>query len=84
MDDAKVAEIARGLTKAQRRMVVNARHREADGAHWPQGWYVSGDMRMRRGLSRNNLILDYLPALSRLLPLGLAVRSHILQEKERG
>jgi len=72
-----IAEIAKGLSEAQRRAVATATWREQDGAWHPEGWYCSADKRVRYRLCTAGLTRDYLRHSNRLTPLGHAVRAHL-------
>lgn len=73
-----------GLTKAQRKAVLNAMWREKGGAWWPAGYYVHAERRVRLNLSLKGLIRDYLKPLNRLEPLGLAIRARLQEQNNAG
>ena len=73
-----VADIARGLTKAQRAAVIGAIDCEPRGPYRPAGLYCSADKRVRWKLAVAGVIRDYLGPSNRLTPLGLAVRAHLI------
>lgn len=77
------AEIARGLTKAQREAVVNATFRKAGGVWHPEGWYAHADKRVRYALARHGITRDYLRPSNQLTAHGEAVRNH-LQDTHHG
>jgi len=82
MSEIDVDAIARGLTKAQRKAVLSAAYRAANGVWHPEGRYLSAEKRVRWRLCRLDLIRDYLRRAYPLTPLGLAVRQR-LQEMEQ-
>ena len=69
------AEIAKGLTKAQRAAVLGAENHKNSGFWHPEKWYVGADRRTNYCLRRQRLIEDYLYRHNPLTPLGLEVRA---------
>ena len=80
MTDPKA--IAAELSEAQKRAMLAAQDRNANGVWHPAGYYLYADKRVRLRLNHQKLIADYLSPTQRLTPLGLAVRK-ALQEQSR-
>ena len=70
-----VAEIARGLTKAQRECVLSTRNKVFTTAYW-NGAAAALHALKRKGLTSG-------PFADQPTPLGLAVRAHLTQEQPR-
>jgi len=83
MTNPEASAIAERLSPAQKRALLSASFREAHGAWWPAGWYVSADRRVNLNLCRQGLILDYLRPANRLTETGLAVRT-LLKDNQDG
>ena len=69
-----VAEIARGLTKAQRETIANTRGTHEDGNFW----FPLGSARGIPTELKTRTVIGHC-----LTPLGLAVRAHLTQEQPR-
>lgn len=80
--DKRAAEVAKGLTEAQKRALGRARHWEGYGPYNPPGLYLSADRRILRALCGHRIVRDYLNSNQRLTPFGKAVLAH-LQETSR-
>jgi hypothetical protein len=79
-DAAAIAEIAKGLTKAQREAIMNAL-RGARNGMWAQSAYASVLDDMPQTVCRGRIDPLGYPHVARLTPLGLALRAHISQAK---
>lgn len=76
-------QIAKGLTKAQKKALLGAKWSEYQTAYRPAGYYLTADKRVRYNLAWLRLISDYLGQSQRLTELGLSVRAILEAQNDR-